>query len=155
MSERWATWSRALISSPRLLRLVSRLRPHVWTMPCVKAVRRWKIRPMSALRGIRRSRAVVWQRVRGVARACRNGAGYRINYNDPIQEEQEMVCLEVRMVSVDFPCKSLTLVVVYLQWLFSLPLLPQILFLFASQHYYLLLMQCHPFVLTAVIQFGH
>lgn len=72
-------------------------------MLCTRAVRQWKIRPMSALRGIRHSRAVVWQRVRGVARACRNGAGYRINYNDPIQEEQEMVCLEVWKVSFDFP----------------------------------------------------
>lgn len=108
MSEKtWGTWSCALITSQRLLRL----RPHAWTMLCAKVVRRWKIRPMSALRGIRHSRALVWQRVRGVARACRNGAGYRINYNDPIQEEQEMVCLEVWVVSVDFPNRSLTLVV--------------------------------------------
>lgn len=80
-------------------------------MLCARALRPWKIRPMSALRGIRHSRAMMWQRVRGVARACRNGAGYRINYNDPIQEEQEMVCLEVWMVSMDFSNRSQTLVV--------------------------------------------
>lgn len=50
---------------------------------------------MSALRGIRRTRALMWQRVRGLARTCRHGVGYHVNFNDSIQEEQEMVCLEV------------------------------------------------------------
>lgn len=102
LEKTWGTWSLAFTLTQRLLRLASRVRPHAWTMLCARALRRWKIRPMSALRGIRHSRALVWQRVRGVARACRNGAGYRINYNDPIQEEQEMVCLEVWLVLIDF-----------------------------------------------------
>lgn len=155
MSEKtWGTRSCALILSQRLLRLVFRVRSHAWTMLCARAVKQWKIRPksMSALRGIRHSRAVVWQRVRGVARACRNGAGYRRNYNDPIQEEQEMVCLEVWMVSIDFPNASLTLVVSrwasiydkrkkiikFLQSPFSVLVASWRLFLFASYDDYLL-----------------
>ncbi|CAB1414137.1 unnamed protein product [Pleuronectes platessa] len=63
-------------------------------MPCASAVRQWEIRPTSALRGIRRNRALMWERIRGLARACRHGVGYRVNYSDPNREEQEMVCLE-------------------------------------------------------------
>ncbi|XP_008285725.1 regulator of G-protein signaling 20 [Stegastes partitus] len=63
-------------------------------MPCARAARQWEIRPTSALRGIRRTRALMWQRIRGLARSCRHGAGYPVNYNDPNREEQEMVCLE-------------------------------------------------------------
>ncbi|GLD50923.1 regulator of G-protein signaling 20 isoform X1 [Lates japonicus] len=63
-------------------------------MPCVREVRQWEIRPTSALRGIRRTRALMWQRIQELARACRHGAGYPVNYDDPDREEQEMVCLE-------------------------------------------------------------
>ncbi|XP_040911469.1 regulator of G-protein signaling 20 isoform X1 [Toxotes jaculatrix] len=63
-------------------------------MPCARAVKQWEIRPTSALRGIRRTRALMWQRIRGLARACRHGVGYPVNYNDADREEQEMVCLE-------------------------------------------------------------
>ncbi|TDH05887.1 hypothetical protein EPR50_G00126990 [Perca flavescens] len=64
-------------------------------MPCVRAVRQWEIRPTSALWGIRRTRALMWQRLRGVVRTCRHSVGYSMNYNDPVAEEQEMVCLEL------------------------------------------------------------
>ncbi|XP_039458640.1 regulator of G-protein signaling 20 isoform X1 [Oreochromis aureus] len=63
-------------------------------MPYARAVRQWEIRPTSTLRGIKRTRALMWQRIRGLVRACRHGAGYPVNYNDPDREEQEMVCLE-------------------------------------------------------------
>lgn len=63
-------------------------------MPYARAVRQWEIRPTSTLRGIKRTRALMWQRIRGLVRACRYGAGYPVNYNDPDREEQEMVCLE-------------------------------------------------------------
>lgn len=72
------------------------VRLHAHSMPCARAARQWEIRPTFALQGIRRTRALMWQQVRGLARACWRGVGYRMNYNDPIQEEQEMVCLEVR-----------------------------------------------------------
>lgn len=63
-------------------------------MPYARAVRQWEIRPTSTLWGIKRTRALMWQRIRGLVRACRHGAGYPVNYNDPDREEQEMVCLE-------------------------------------------------------------
>ncbi|XP_005742569.1 regulator of G-protein signaling 20 isoform X1 [Pundamilia nyererei] len=63
-------------------------------MPYARAARQWEIRPTSTLRGIKRTRALMWQRIRGLVRACRHGAGYPVNYNDPDREEQEMVCLE-------------------------------------------------------------
>ncbi|XP_004542989.1 regulator of G-protein signaling 20 isoform X1 [Maylandia zebra] len=63
-------------------------------MPYARAVRQWEIRPTSTLRGIKRTRALMWQRIRRLVRACRHGAGYPVNYNDPDREEQEMVCLE-------------------------------------------------------------
>lgn len=76
------------------LSLTWRVRPRGRSMPYARAVRQWEIRPTSALWGIRRTRALMWQRIRGLVRACR-GAGYSVNYNDPEREEQEMVCLEV------------------------------------------------------------
>ncbi|KAJ4937137.1 hypothetical protein JOQ06_001718 [Pogonophryne albipinna] len=63
-------------------------------MPCARALRQWEIRPTSALRGIRRSRALMWLRIQGLVRALRQGGRYPVNYNDPAAEEQEMVCLE-------------------------------------------------------------
>ncbi|KAM6919776.1 regulator of G-protein signaling 20 [Lycodopsis pacificus] len=63
-------------------------------MTCARAVSQWEIRPTSALRGIRHTRALMWQRIRGLVRACRYGVGYPVNYNDPAPDEQEMVCLE-------------------------------------------------------------
>ncbi|CAK6957713.1 regulator of G-protein signaling 20 isoform X1 [Scomber scombrus] len=63
-------------------------------MPCARRVRQWEIRPKSALWGIRRTQALMWQRIRELAWACRNGAGYPVTYNDSNREEQEMVCLE-------------------------------------------------------------
>uniref|UniRef100_A0A3Q4MJ03 Regulator of G protein signaling 20 n=1 Tax=Neolamprologus brichardi TaxID=32507 RepID=A0A3Q4MJ03_NEOBR len=45
-------------------------------MPYARAVRQWEIRPTSPLRGIKRTRALMWQRIRGLVRACRHGAGY-------------------------------------------------------------------------------
>ncbi|KAK5889246.1 hypothetical protein CesoFtcFv8_015266 [Champsocephalus esox] len=63
-------------------------------MPCARALRQWEIRPTSALRGIRRSRAHMWLRIQGLFRALRQGGRYPVNYNDPAAEEQEMVCLE-------------------------------------------------------------
>lgn len=81
--------------SKRDLSLTWRVRPHGRSMPCARAVRQWEIRPTSALWGIRRTRALMWQRIRRLARACRHGVGYSVNYSDPVQEEQEMVCLEV------------------------------------------------------------
>ncbi|KAI9545076.1 hypothetical protein NQZ68_039595 [Dissostichus eleginoides] len=64
-------------------------------MPCARALRQWEIRPTSALRGIRRSRALMWLRIQGLVRALRQGGRYPVNYNDPAAEEQEMVCLEI------------------------------------------------------------
>lgn len=72
-------------------------------MPCVRVLERWEIRPTSALRGFGRSRALMWQRMRGLLQACRRGEGYRVpgTYDDHDNEEQEMVSLEV-MTCHDF-----------------------------------------------------
>lgn len=85
--------------SQRDLSLTWWVRPHGRSMPYARAARQWEIRPTSTLRGIKRTRALMWQRIRGLVRACRHGAGYPVNYNDPDREEQEMVCLEVWMCS--------------------------------------------------------
>lgn len=85
--------------SQRDLSLTWWVRPHGRSMPYARAVRQWEIRPTSTLRGIKRTRALMWQRIRRLVRACRHGAGYPVNYNDPDREEQEMVCLEVWMCS--------------------------------------------------------
>ncbi|XP_054622542.1 regulator of G-protein signaling 20 isoform X2 [Dunckerocampus dactyliophorus] len=63
-------------------------------MPRIRGAEQWEVRPSSALRGIRRSRAVMWQRIQRLSRACRHGTGCAVNYNDPDHEEQDMVCLE-------------------------------------------------------------
>ncbi|XP_061777031.1 regulator of G-protein signaling 20 isoform X2 [Nerophis ophidion] len=64
------------------------------SMSCVRGAEQWEVRPASALRGIRRGRAGMWQRLQRLSRACRRGAGCAVGYNDPDHEEQEMVCLE-------------------------------------------------------------
>ena len=71
-----------------------------WSMPSVKvARRRWEIRPTPAVRGIGRTRALMWQRARGLAQACRRGEGYQATggCGDPNHdsEQLEMVCVEV------------------------------------------------------------
>lgn len=91
------------------------VRPHGRSMPYARAVRQWEIRPTSTLRGIKRTRALMWQRIRGLVRACRHGAGYPVNYNDPDREEQEMVCLEVWMCSF---CFFVCFFYCFLKWLF-------------------------------------
>ncbi|KAM4552699.1 regulator of G-protein signaling 20 [Odontesthes bonariensis] len=63
-------------------------------MPCVSAAKKWEIRPTSVLLGIKRIRALMWQWIHGLVRACRHSVGYQINYNGPEGEELEMVCLQ-------------------------------------------------------------
>ncbi|XP_047223723.1 regulator of G-protein signaling 20 isoform X2 [Girardinichthys multiradiatus] len=63
-------------------------------MPCGSMVRQWEIRPTVVLRGIKRTRVLMWQWIQGLTRACRQSVGYQVNYNDPDQAEQEMVFLE-------------------------------------------------------------
>ncbi|KAL6103963.1 rgs20 [Pungitius sinensis] len=63
-------------------------------MTCAREARHWEIRPTSALRWIRHTRAQMWRRIRGLVRAFRRRVGYPVTYNDPVPEEQEMVCLE-------------------------------------------------------------
>ncbi|XP_055007991.1 regulator of G-protein signaling 20 isoform X1 [Boleophthalmus pectinirostris] len=63
-------------------------------MPCIRTVRQWEIRPTVTVRRVRHSKTLMWQRVRGLARACQRGVGYTVNYNDQDREEQEIVCLE-------------------------------------------------------------
>lgn len=64
-------------------------------MPCVSVLRQWEIRPTSVLRGIKHARVLMWQWIRGLVRACRHSVGYELNYNGPVREEREIVCLEV------------------------------------------------------------
>lgn len=78
-----------------LVCLTWRVRLHVWSMPCIRVGAQWEIRPTFTLRRIRRAKSLMWQRMRRLARACRHGVGYTVNYNDPDREEQEIVCLEV------------------------------------------------------------
>ncbi|CAL8279678.1 unnamed protein product [Lota lota] len=67
-------------------------------MPSVKVDRRWEIRPTSAVRGFGRTRALMWQRVWGLAQACRRGEGYQATGGcgdqDHDSEQLEMVCIE-------------------------------------------------------------
>ncbi|TNM98388.1 hypothetical protein fugu_014634 [Takifugu bimaculatus] len=63
-------------------------------MPCARGLKEWEIRPTSAQRRTRHTKDLMLGRVRGLARACRCGASYRVNYNDSGEDEQEMVCLE-------------------------------------------------------------
>ena len=78
-----------------------------WSMPRVKVARRWEIRPTPAVRGIGRTRALMWQRARGLAQACRRGEGYQATggCGDPNHdsEQLEMVCVEVTACATGTP----------------------------------------------------
>ncbi|XP_024129796.1 regulator of G-protein signaling 20 [Oryzias melastigma] len=63
-------------------------------MPCCSVLRQWEIRPTSVLRGIKHARVLMWQWIRGLVRACRHSVGYQVNYNGPVREERDIVCLE-------------------------------------------------------------
>ncbi|KAM9789108.1 regulator of G-protein signaling 20 isoform 1-T1 [Neosynchiropus ocellatus] len=65
-------------------------------MPCARGPKQWGIRPTSSLRVASRTRVLMWRRIRNLVQTCRrNSAGYPVEYNDPVrEEEEEMVCLE-------------------------------------------------------------
>lgn len=127
--------------SQRDLSLTWRVRPHGRSMPYARAVRQWEIRPTSTLRGIKRTRALMWQRIRGLVRACRHGAGYPVNYNDPEREEQEMVCLEVWMCSFCFFCLFFSIAFLNCYLLLYIALILILLLLFPLELIFMELMQ--------------
>ncbi|XP_077412791.1 regulator of G-protein signaling 20 isoform X1 [Vanacampus margaritifer] len=63
-------------------------------MPHSRGAEWWEVRPTSALRSLRRRRALMWQRMQRLTRACRRGVGCAVSYNEHDQDEQDMVCLE-------------------------------------------------------------